>query len=192
MKNFLKSLILLILEMLVQRKFWKGSWMPECVNSDFEQGTGRKVERGQAIPLNYFKDANKELTITQNLVWENPTRTAKAKLCILTVSSLSPTPLGLLYNELPSSTSCWRGCCCCKCSGVDRFPQCSPSLQGHLSPMFLAELPPPCCFSPLCSVARLSVDLMPGLLYHCLLSLLPLLSSLPAKVRLRLPFWQKE
>jgi len=42
--------------------------MPECVNSDFEQATGRKVERGQAIPLNYFKDANKELTITQKLV----------------------------------------------------------------------------------------------------------------------------
>lgn len=170
MKNLFKSLILLILEMLVQKKFWKGSWMPEWLNSDFEQGTGRKVERGQAIPLNYFKDANKELTITQKLVWENPAHTAKAKLRVLTVSSLSPTPLGLSYNELPSSTSCWRGCCCCKCSSVDRFPQCSPSRQGHLSPVFLAGLPPPCCFSPLCFVARLSADLMPGLLYHCLLS----------------------
>ena len=150
MKNLFKSLILLILEMLVQRKIWKGSWMPEWLNSDFEQGTGRKVERGHAIPLNYFKDANKELTIMQKLVWENPAHTAKAKFRVPTVSSLRPTPLGLLHNELPSSTSCWRGCCCCKCSNAARPPRAPLPCRVICHPCSSRrELPPPCCFSPL-------------------------------------------
>ena len=183
MKNLFKSLILLILEMLVQRKIWKGSWMPEWLNSDFEQGTGRKVERGQAIPLTYFKDANKELTIMQKLVWENPAHTAKAKFRVPTVSSLRPTPLGLLHNELPSSTSCWRGCCCWRCSSAARPPPGLPLPAGSS----VTLVPRGASTSLLLfssALARLSAELTPGLLYHCLLSVSPLLSSLPAKARL--------
>ena len=108
MKNLFKSLILLILEMLVQRKFWKGSWVPEWLNSDFEQGTGRKVERGQAIPLNYFKDANKELTITQKLVWENPAHTAKAKsVCVCKYKYWPGKNRKCLMLNLSTHYFCW-------------------------------------------------------------------------------------
>lgn len=50
---------------LVQRNCCKGSWMPECPSSEFGQGPERKVEGGQAISLNYFKEENKELTVMQ-------------------------------------------------------------------------------------------------------------------------------
>lgn len=68
MKIYLKELETtppLFFYTLLQRKYCKGSWMPECLDSEFGQGTEREVERGQALSLNYFKEENKELTVTQ-------------------------------------------------------------------------------------------------------------------------------
>lgn len=65
MKLPLLFIYLFILHILLQRKYCKGSWMPECLDSEFGQGTEREVERGQAISLNYFIEENKELTVMQ-------------------------------------------------------------------------------------------------------------------------------
>lgn len=109
----------------VQRKYWKGSWTPECLNSEFGQGSERKVERGQAIPLNYFKEENKEPTVMQKqyekilhtppkpllcfgcfLCQSYPTGTFPASVPCLTLHFASA-PWSASWNA-----SCWRGCCC--------------------------------------------------------------------------------
>lgn len=50
---------------LLLRKYCKGSWVPECLDSELGQGTEREEERSQALSLNYFKEENKELSVMQ-------------------------------------------------------------------------------------------------------------------------------
>lgn len=80
--------------------------MRECLNSEFGQGAERQEERGQAIPLNYFKEGNKELTVTQKSGRKSCTH-RQSELCAATVSSLGPPcPTGTFRHDLCPARCC--------------------------------------------------------------------------------------
>lgn len=184
--------------------------MRECLNSEFGQGAEWQEERGQAIPLNYFKEGNEELTVTQKSGRKSCTH-RQSELCAATVSSLGPpcptgtfrhdlcparccslrplsglTAEGLLLEELlwpPPVQALWAGSHC-------PYPGALPSLtvSGHPSPLPSLPLTTACV---LCAPLLGPLDIMPGRFCHCPLSVPILLLSLPEMTGLCLPFWEK-